>query len=291
VIAIVTTVVHSIFYAPQFIVIFLSLTLAYACVLMLMKKVNKEATTQKTLLAASYSEPSNPTSLVHEDMNLTKALEYIKELNQSQQEVKVTMTHLMGHALGIGLKKIENQVGRIRWGYFKKSEKLGITCLVDVDGGSDLVPITVWDAHDLTLIEFAKRCTDRVNKAKNKQDAAHNQTTAAGNFVPSHILQPIMLLLSYINICLDLPIPPLGVKRNTHGHYILTNVGTMGMECGIAPLCPPMRAIGLTCCGAMKKTPVVVDGEVKIQQVMKTVSTADHRFGDAASFLPLQRAV
>ncbi len=133
-------------------------------------------------------ESSNPTSYIVEDLNVTKALEYLEYLNSSQSEVKVTMTHLLGHALGWGLHKMRRDVGRLTWGYFSHSKKLGITCLVDVEGGSDLVPITIFDAHTLTVIEFAKICAEKVNRAKNKKDAVHNQSTALASFVPSFVI-------------------------------------------------------------------------------------------------------
>jgi len=98
------------------------------------------------------------------------------------------MTHVLGHALAWGLYKMRRDVGRITWGYFKHNKSIGITTLVDVEGGSDLVPITLWDAHKLTVLEFAKHCSDRVNIAKNKKDDAHNKSTAGANFAPSFLL-------------------------------------------------------------------------------------------------------
>ena len=94
-------------------------------------------------------------------------------------------------------------------------------------------------------------------------------------------------ILSYLNIALNLPIPPLGLKSDNFGHYILTNIGTLGVKQGFAPLCPPMRSVGLTCAGTIRKVPLVVDGELKIQSILTTTNTGDHRFGDAAIWLPL----
>lgn len=53
-------------------------------------------------------------------------------------------------------------------------------------------------------------------------------------------------------------------KKDNLGHYILTNVGTLGIQQAFAPLCPPIKAMGVTCTGAIRKMPVVVDGELKI---------------------------
>ncbi len=106
---------------------------------------------------------------------MTKALAYIKKLNEQQSEVKVTMTHILGHALAFGLYKMRRDVGRITWGYFKHSKKIGISCLVNVEGGSDLVPVTLWDAHKESVIEFAKKCNEKIERARKKEDADHNK--------------------------------------------------------------------------------------------------------------------
>lgn len=66
--------------------------------------------------------------------------------------------------------------------------------------------------------------------AKNKKDDSHNKSTAAGAFVPSFFLQPILATLSYINVACGIPLKPLGLKKNSMGHFILTNIGTLGMQ-------------------------------------------------------------
>jgi len=78
------------------------------------------------------------------------------------------MTHVMGHGLAWGLYKMRRDIGRITFGYFTHHKKIGVTVLVDVDGGKDLVPITIFDAHKITVVDFAKQCNEKVGKAKNK---------------------------------------------------------------------------------------------------------------------------
>jgi pyruvate/2-oxoglutarate dehydrogenase complex dihydrolipoamide acyltransferase (E2) component len=92
--------------------------------------------------------------------------------------------------------------------------------------------------------------------------------------------------ISYINVNLNLSIPGVA-RKDTQGHYILTNIGTLGMTAALAPLCPPMHSIGLTCAGKIVKKPLMIDGKVEIQSVINTTSTGDHRFGDASVVLPL----
>jgi len=48
-------------------------------------------------------------------------------------------------------------------------------------------------------------------------------------YMPSFLAQPIMAILSYININLGIGLPFLGLPADSMGHFILTNIGTMGM--------------------------------------------------------------
>jgi len=47
-----------------------------------------------------------------------------------------------------------------------------------------------------------------------------------------------------------------------------------------------MRSMALVCAGRVEKKAVVIDNEIKIQDMMNLTATSDHRFGDAATFLP-----
>ena len=93
------------------------------------------------------------------------ALAYIKKLNSEQTEIKYTMTHICGHALAIGLYKMRRDVGRFVWGYFRHTKRIGTTCLVNIEGGQDLVPVTLWDAHEMTLQEFAIKINEKIKRA------------------------------------------------------------------------------------------------------------------------------
>lgn len=216
---------------------------------------------------------------------MTKALELVKELNEQQSEVKVTLTHVLGHAYGWGLYKIRRDMGRVAFGVFSHSKKIGLTILCDVDGGKDLVPVTIFDIHKLSVIEYAKKCTEKIGKAKGGKDTSHKKSTQSANFLPAMFIQPIMFICTFINIKLGWSIP--GVRKGGQdGHYILTNVGTLGMNHAYAPL--SFCVFGLACTGKVRKSPVYVDGKLVIQDILTLTNCADHRYGDAALFVPMR---
>lgn len=68
------------------------------------------------------------------------------------------------------------------------------------------------------------------------------------------------------------------------GHCLITNIGTLGLKEGYAPLCSPTFTQMVVCFGAHHKKPVYEEKSDSIiaAEVMTGVFTFDHRFGDAA---------
>jgi pyruvate dehydrogenase E2 component (dihydrolipoamide acetyltransferase) len=70
------------------------------------------------------------------------------------------------------------------------------------------------------------------------------------------------------------------------GTFTVSNLGMFGIDHFVAVINPPQAAI--LAVGAMKPTPVVVDGEVTVRTLMKLTLACDHRIlygADAAEFL------
>ncbi len=81
----------------------------------------------------------------------------------------------------------------------------------------------------------------------------HNQSTLLANFVPSFIIQPVMMTLTYISTAVGISIPLVGLRNDQFGHLVLTNVGSLGFQLGFAPHASPMRMMGLFCIGNITK--------------------------------------
>ena len=83
----------------------------------------------------------------------------------------------------------------------------------------------------------------------------------------------------------------MNIKANQWGQVILTNVGSLGLEAGFAPMPPPLHGMFLVCTGKCEKRPVVVDNQVVIRDIMTSVYTFDHRYGDAAVGMRFEKIV
>ena len=236
-----------------------------------------------------FVEPSDPTCYIVNDYMMDNALNYVKKLNEQQKEVHITLTHVFALGAAWGIYKMRRDIGRLPWGTFKAAKKLGVTVLVDVQGGKDLVPVTIWDAHKMTIFEVAKKISERVKRAKDGKDDRHNKSTQSANFVPSFIAQPCIYGLTYLAANVGLNLNFLGVKSDTFGHIVITNIGMMGYTSAFAPLCPPLHQISLLCLGKIEKRTWIDtkdEDKIKIANFMTSVATGDHRYGDAAIMAP-----
>jgi len=229
----------------------------------------------------------DPSSQVINDFKMDNAMAYVKKLNEEQKEVRVTMTAIFTLAAGWGLHKMRRDVGRLPWGFFRADKQMGVTVLVDVEGGKDLCPVTIWDAHKMTIIEVAKFINDKVQRAKKGKDENHNNSTNLANFIPSFLAQPLIFAVTYAGAVLGLTVKPLSLSPKSFGHTVLTNVGTLGYTSAIAPLCPALHQMSLLCTGAIQKRAVVgPDDKIGVANMMTMMATGDHRYGDAATFIP-----
>ena len=144
----------------------------------------------------------------------------------------------MSKAICVGMSKMRRDIGRIKWGYvsysflqyiqFQRAKDLGLSVLVDVEGGNDLVPVTLWEAQDKSFVEIAANLNEQVQKTKKKQNTEHNEVTKIFTILPTYVLGFLSTACSYLAQNVGISIKALNLKANAFGHMVLTNVGTLG---------------------------------------------------------------
>jgi len=109
---------------------------------------------------------------------------------------------------------MRRDIGRVPFGVFKHNKKVGVTSLVNLDGGKDLIPVTIFDGHELSLMEYAGILASKTNRAKKNEDTDHKKATGNINFLPSFIAEPILFVVTYLSIMAGLECKPLGIKND-----------------------------------------------------------------------------
>jgi len=72
----------------------------------------------------------------------------------------------------------------------------------------------------------------------------------------------MLLGLTYLTTNLGVDLPALGARKEQFGHAVVSNVGSLGLKQGYAPLCPPLRATMMICLGKVEpRAAVNADGK------------------------------
>ena len=79
----------------------------------------------------------------------------------------------------------------------------------------------------------------------------------------------------------------MGAPKDPFGSLMLTNIGSLGIESGFAPLVPYSHVPVVVALGAITERPVVENGQVVVRKMVTLSVTIDHRVIDGvhASYL------
>ena len=255
-----------------------------------------DVTIRKKIMAATWGAPQDPTSYIPVDYDVTKTQQFLKKVNQQSPDNKITLTHIYTRAMGLAMSKNRREVGRIKWGNFQRAKEIKITVLVDYDGGKDLVPITITEPQKFNIIELAEEINKKVRIVKEKKDKSHNELTSMVKFFPSFLVGALQSCSTYLSQNCGWTIDFMKLRGNQWGHGVLTNIGSIGLEQGFAPIPCVIYPQFLICTGKTTKKPVVVqnsagEDEIVIKPLITSVFTFDHRFGDASLALKFLKII
>lgn len=81
---------------------------------------------------------------------------------------------------------------------------------------------------------------------------------------------------------MGISIPFLGLKPHTFGSFMLSNIGTLGLDIGFPALFPIANVSFVMIMGGVQLKPWVVNGEVVPRRVITLGAALDHRVVDAS---------
>jgi len=283
-IGIVTSIIYGLFIDRRLIVIYLSILIPYYVITQLILPNKRLNTIRKKLTIATWGHPSEPQAFVMHEVDITKTLKHIEKLNDGNG-AKVTITHAVTKALAIffSVPGAEGFRGHIRFGNFHPSKTTDITILVDVEGGKDLAAVKINDCDKLSIKEIAQKCSEKVTRAKNKEDRAHNKRTGMMSILPTFVMGPLTEIAGYLGQNVNISIPALGITKNSFGVAVITNVGGLKLKNVLAPLTPFLNVPLLLAVGVVYRGVKVIDEKIEIRDLVNMNFTLDHRYGDAGA--------
>jgi pyruvate dehydrogenase E2 component (dihydrolipoamide acetyltransferase) len=146
--------------------------------------------------------------------------------------------------------------------------------------GADLSGTTIRHADRKPIDEFAREMHGNVKTIREKGDPGFKKMKKTMGRLPGWATRYVLNLAGFIMYTLNLWSPLLGSPKDPFGSVMVTNIGSLGLDFGFAPLVPYSRIPMLIAVGGVREAAIVKNGQCVPAQILRLCVTIDHRLID-----------
>lgn len=215
------------------------------------------------------------------ELRVDPALAYIEALAK-KHKLRITLTHFTGKVIAETLKRHPELNATLRFGALHQRQHVDIFFQVANDPtGQDLSGTIVRQVETKSIMQIADELEGLVQKIRTLGDKDTYQIKhSIFAKVPGWLAAWLLDLTGLVAYKLNLWAPWMGAPRDPFGSLMITNVGSLGISFGFAPLVPYSHCPAVLALGAVEDRAVVENGEIKPAKVLDLCATLDHRIID-----------
>jgi len=227
----------------------------------------------------AWSAPRDPTVYGILDVDVTRALAYIERIRRESGS-KVTLTHLVGKAVALGIAARPEVNAIIRRGRIYVRDSVDIFFQVAFEDGENLAGAKVENVDRKSVVELAEELTARAERIRTRKDHPTQESARLLARLPPPLMKAAMQAGERLTYDLGLDLSKFGIPFDAFGSAMVTSVAGFGLTVGQAPLFPPSRTPICLTVGAVRDVPLAVEGRVEVRPVLTIGASFDHRVAD-----------
>ena len=227
-----------------------------------------------------YKKPIDSKIFGMVELDVTELERYIAE--KRKEGVKTTLTYLITQIIGRAIRQEVPELNTyVRRGKIIQRENVDATVSVLLAGGQ-MGSVKVENADQLTTAEIASFIGKKIADSRkgNENDTMQSKSLLAK--MPWPFRNWFFKIYQTITIHWGISVPGIGLNSNSFGSFIVSNIGTVGLDTGYGSLLPSSNISFVFILGSINKKPVVIDDKIEIRRVMWLSSTLDHRVVDGS---------
>ncbi len=214
------------------------------------------------------------------DIDVTELGKYITA--QRKLGVKTTLTYIITLILGRAIRQEVPELNTyVKRGKIKQREQIDATVSVLLPGGQ-MGSVKVENADQLTIAELSKEIGDKIAQSRKGNENNTMQSKSMLSSIPWPFRNWVFKLYRTITIHWGISLPGIGLDSNSFGSYVVSNIGSVGLDTGYGSLLPSSNVSFVMILGSVIKKPVVINDEIVIRKIMTISATLDHRVVDGS---------
>ena len=227
-----------------------------------------------------YRKPRDSKIYGSVDIDITELENYIAE--KRRQGIKTTLTHLMTLIIGRALREEVPELNTyIKRGRVVKRQKIDAMVSVLLKG-NEMGSVKIENADQLTVSELSQVIAGKIRQSRQGDENNTMQSKHLLSSVPWPFRNWLFNLYKIVTIDWGLSFPWVNLSSDSFGSYVVSNIGTLGLDTGYGALLPSSNVSVVMIIGKEYKKPVVINDEVLIRKVFTLSATLDHRVVDGS---------
>ena len=227
-----------------------------------------------------YKKPTDSKIFGIVELDVTELEKYVAQ--KRKEGVKTTLTYLITLIIGRGIRQDVPELNTyVKRGRIVQRKQVDATVSVLLPGGQ-MGSVKVENADQMTTAEISDVIGKNIANSRkgNENDAMKSKSLLAK--LPWPFRNWLFKIYKIITINWGISVPGIGLDSNSFGSFMVSNIGTVGLDTGFASLLPSSNISFVFVLGTVNKKPVVINDEIVIRRVMLMSSTLDHRVVDGS---------
>lgn len=227
-----------------------------------------------------YRKPLDSKIFGQVDLDVTRLEEFVSE--KRRKGIKITLTHMMVLAVARCLRdEVPALNTYIRRGRVVPHQSIdAMVSVLKADGG--MSSIMVREADRLNVESVYKSMSKAIQNTRQGKEGASMEAKNMVARLPWPFRSWVFSLYQLLTIKWGLKLPFLKASPDSMGSFVISNIGSIGLETGYPALLPGANMAFVLVMGGVAKKPVVIDDEIVIRRIMSLSIVMDHRMVDAS---------
>jgi pyruvate/2-oxoglutarate dehydrogenase complex dihydrolipoamide acyltransferase (E2) component len=234
----------------------------------------------RKVASAIYKKPVDSKILGQVELDVTDLEEFVAK--KRKDGIKVTLTQVFTMAAARALRyEVPELNAYVRRGSIIPRRQIDAMVSLLMEG-SEMGSVKIENADQVTLEEFSLLISEGIKKARKGESSKTMDMKGIIARIPWPVRVWALRLLKFLTISWGFSFKNLGMTPNSFGSFIVSNIGTLGLNIGFPALMPISNVSFVLMIGTVDKKPWVVNDEIVVRKILTLGAALDHRVCDGS---------
>ncbi len=239
--------------------------------------------TFRKLAIGAWKRPNDPTIYGKVNYPIDACLDYIKN---NKDKGPISLNHIIAKCMAMCCDKypdinrvlIRNKV------YHRDDISVFFQTHLSTKKGYDLLGVNLKNIHQHSLTDIARLVHEKTKALKQNKISEMERSKAVTKWTPLWCMSGVIKIFDFIMYTLNINLSWMGFPSDAYGSFMITSIGSLGMQEGYVPLFPFSRCGAILAVGKPYKALEKEGDSIEEKNYVTVTYTLDHRYFDGAHF-------